>query len=118
MSVKDFYDQVKGNYQDALTRMMMDSFIMKMLSRFFQGDPSQDILAAYRQKEIKKVFTLAHTLKGVTGNLSLIKLHELSCVITEKTRHLEDDAIVSLDEDIKRLEEEYQFELSKFKEIQ
>ena len=43
MDVKAFYKDINGNYNEALSRMMIDSLIVKMVTKFM-NDNSIDTL--------------------------------------------------------------------------
>lgn len=49
----------------------------KFLKRFCEDSAYADLTAAISEQNCEKAFTAAHTLKGVCGNLSMIKLEEL-----------------------------------------
>ena len=104
MDVKQFYIDTKGDYNDALRRMMNDSLIVRMISKFMSGDSVNNLISLYENKDYRAVFSSAHTLKGVAGNLSLTPLFNIANVITEATRN--DDG-VNLDKEIAELKQIY-----------
>lgn len=105
MNVKEFYNAVHGDYQYALSIMMSDSLIERMINKFMDNNAYQDLIKAYEQKDYASLFPLAHTFKGVTGNLALTELFEISSIITEATRN---GAAPNLDKEIETLKERYQ----------
>ncbi len=104
MDVKQFYLESKGNYNDALARMMNDALIVRMISKFMNDNAVLKMVSLYESKDYRTLFSTAHTLKGVAGNLSLMPLFEIASTITEATRN-EDGA--NLDKEIKELQETY-----------
>jgi len=104
MDVKQFYLDTNGSYNDALSRMMNDALIVRMISKFMSGGSVQNLVSLYENKDYRALFSAAHTLKGVAGNLSLTPLFEIACTITEATRN-EDGA--NLDKEINELKEAY-----------
>ena len=104
MDVKQFYLESKGNYNDALARMMNDVLIVRMISKFMNDNAVLKMVSLYESKDYRTLFSAAHTLKGVAGNLSLTPLFEIASTITEATRN-EDGA--NLDKEIKELQETY-----------
>ena len=104
MNVKQFYLDANGDYNDALSRMMNDVLIVKVINKFMNGNAVNDLISLYENKDYRAVFSAAHTLKGVAGNLSLTPLFEIACVITEATRNNDD---VNLDKEIAELKEIY-----------
>ena len=63
-----------------------------------------DIIASYKNNDLEKVFALAHSFKGVTGNLALTPLYELASIITEATRN---NPNADIQVDIEKLENVY-----------
>ena len=74
----------------------------------------QGIIDAYNENSIKEVFALAHSFKGVTGNLSLTRLFNVASELTEATRNKEE---ANIDDEIARLKEEYQSVERVYKEL-
>ena len=114
MSIKEIYKEVKGNYDGALAIMMNDSFIERMLSKFFSNNSYDDIISFYEKKDFQSLFAAVHSFKGVVGNLSLTPLYELASTITEKTRKQE---VVNIDSDIEELKNTYNFTKECFEKI-
>lgn len=105
MNVKEFYKSINGDYQYALSIMMNDSLIERMIAKFMSNNSYQEMIDAYDKKDYASLFPLAHSFKGVTGNLALTELYEISSVITEATRN---GATPNLDNEIKALKDSYQ----------
>ena len=106
MDIKRFYEETNSNYQAALSIMMNDALIERIVKKFMENNSYQGIIDAYQAKNIKEVFALAHTFKGVTGNLALTNLVAIASELTEVTR---DKETADIDELIERLKKEYQF---------
>ena len=105
MNVKEFYESINGDYQHALSIMMNDSLIERMIAKFMSNNSYQEMIDAYDKKDYASLFPLAHSFKGVTGNLALTELYEISSAITEATRN---GATPNLDNEIKALKDCYQ----------
>ena len=114
MNIKKFYEETGSNYQAALSIMMNDALIERMIKKFMENNPYNAILEAYAQNDIKKVFTLVHTFKGVTGNLALTKLYEIACELTEATRDKEE---ANIDNEVEKLKSQYQLIEEKYKSL-
>ena len=114
MNVKEFYEQIGGNYQKALSIMMNDVLIMRMLTKFFSNNQSEETINAYERGDIHGVFVASHSLKGVAGNLCLTPLLEIASAITEATRNEEK---VNIDKEINELKERYKFIFEKYQQI-
>ena len=73
-----------------------------------------NILEAYKANDINQVFTWAHALKGVCGNLALTTLFDATCELTEATR---DKESANIDKEIEKLKEAYELIDEKFKSL-
>ena len=104
MDVKQFYLKTNSNYEEALSRMMNDFLIEKLVSKFISNNQYADLIAAYEANNYQAVFNNAHALKGVTGNLALTSLYEISSIICEATRN---NPNPNIDKEINTLKETY-----------
>ena len=96
------------NMDDALKRVRGNKgMYARMLKLFLASEDFDKLEAAIGQKDCKTASEMAHSIKGVTGNLSLTKLFEESAALMIKLR--ED----ILDED---LISRYRYTLGKTKE--
>lgn len=86
MTVKDFYDNIGGNYASIIVRMKTDDRICKFLKMFLQDKSYETLLQTMSEEKVKEAFLAAHTLKGVVGNMSFQELSEASVDITEALR--------------------------------
>lgn len=86
MTVKEFYDSIGGDYEDAINRFRMESLVQKFLLKFPEDTSYQELVAAVEAGETETAFKAAHTLKGVTANLSMEKLRAASSEVTELLR--------------------------------
>ena len=114
MNIKEFYNSIGGNYENAIKIMMNDVFIERMLDKFFLNNVYSELISAYEKNDIQAVFALAHSLKGVTGNLALTPLYEISCKITEATRSLKE---ANIDQEIDELKNKYLLISNEYKRL-
>ena len=105
MNVKQFYIDVNGDYNKALSLMMNDILIAKLLGKFIANNSCDQLISAYESKDYREVFAASHALKGVAGNLALTPLYDLASTITEATRNSDD---VDLNKEIGELKKVYQ----------
>ena len=105
MDIKRFYQETNSNYQAALSIMMSDALIERMIKKFMENNSYKAIIEAYEAGNIKDVFALSHSFKGVTGNLALTRLFNIASVLTEATRDVE---VANIDKEIEELKEAYQ----------
>ena len=116
MTIKEFYEK-HGNYEEALSRLMNDAFINRFLLKFVDGDYLTVTNNAYEGKNFTGIFEATHALKGIAGNLALTELYSISSQICEATRNLKEGESVSLDEQMKKLNEIYLEVVKDIKEI-
>ena len=86
MTEKEFYDIIGGNYNDALSRLMNDTFIRKFVVKF-KDDPSfSELSSALSEEKWDEAFSAAHTLKGVALNMAFARLGDSATRITDMLR--------------------------------
>ena len=87
MTLQEFYAVVGGDYQDALSRMMMESMLRKFLAKF-PTDPSfSNLEHGLKNGDREEAFRAAHTIKGLCLNLGFGKLYTSSNALTEALRN-------------------------------
>jgi HPt (histidine-containing phosphotransfer) domain-containing protein len=60
-----------------MERFLNNEALLERFMRKFQNDPNyKELLEAVEQKDNERAFAAAHTLKGVSGNLSLAALQK------------------------------------------
>lgn len=115
MNIKEFYDQINGDFEDVLKRLANEVIVTKIV-KMFVSDPSyNDITTGLENKDVELAFRGAHTLKGVALNLGFTSLAKDSSDLCELLRPR------SLDVDYKELydkvSKEYKELIEKIKEI-
>ena len=86
MTVKECYEQIGGDYEDAIGRMMKDERIVKFSGMFLRDASFTGLKQAMQEEDFDAAFRMAHTLKGVCQNLSFTALYEPTREITEALR--------------------------------
>ncbi len=87
MTVKEFYNQIKGSYDEFLGRVGTEERAKKYI-RMFTMDPTfTELNAAIDANDIPTAFRAIHTLKGLSANLALTDLYNSSVVLTEIFRN-------------------------------
>lgn len=78
------------NVDEAMKRFMNNEKLWtKFLKKFIADDSYENLVEAMAEKDGEKAFAAAHTLKGITGNLAMSRLHVL---VSEQTEHLRKEA--------------------------
>ena len=111
MNVKKFYEETNSNYNNALSIMMNDMLIARLLGKFMSNNSFEQIVSFYESKDYRNLFAAVHSFKGVTGNLALTPLYDLACEITELTRNSDD---ANIDKEIEELKKNYALIIEKY----
>jgi HPt (histidine-containing phosphotransfer) domain-containing protein len=86
MTLNECYDAMGADYKEVQGRLRTDERIRKFLLKL-PNDPSYETLCrSLEQKEIEEAFRAAHTLKGVSQNLSLTRLYRSADALCEALR--------------------------------
>lgn len=86
MTISELYASIDGDYEQAKRVLRMDRLIDKHIRRFKSAGVGEQIVAAGRAMDAQALFESAHAMKGVCGNLGLVKLAEAANEITEEFR--------------------------------
>lgn len=86
MTVKECYEIIGANYEEVESRLRTEERIKKFLLKIL-NDKSYDLLCdSIEQKNMEEAFRAAHTLKGISQNLSLTTLYHSSSLLSEELR--------------------------------
>ena len=77
---------MKGDYDDVLSRLRTDERIKKFLLKVVSDPSFTQLCNALENKDIEEAFRAAHTLKGVSKNMSLTGLAYSASNLTEALR--------------------------------
>ena len=86
MTIKECYDRMNGSYEEAKSRLMMDSMIERFVFKFLDDSTMENLRKAIAQGDIAVSFREAHTLKGVAANLGFTRLMNSASQLTEALR--------------------------------
>ncbi len=86
MDLKQCYEQLGGDYNDALTRMMNEGFVERFIIKFLDDKTFESMKSAIESGNVVELFKGAHTMKGIAGNLGFTKLGETASALTEHLR--------------------------------
>jgi HPt (histidine-containing phosphotransfer) domain-containing protein len=87
------------NQEEGLKRMMNNKKLYsRLLNKFKVGTNLEDLRSSIAAQDYEKAQIAAHTLKGVSGNLSLTALYEQSVAIENqiKSRSLDESSVTAL----------------------
>ena len=86
MTVKELDDTIGGNYENAKKIMMSDALISRFIVKLIDDPSYARLTEARRTMNAEELFSAAHGLKGVWGNLGLTSLSNAAAEITEEFR--------------------------------
>lgn len=87
MTIKECYEELGADLDGALRRLMNEKLVEKFVVKFLADGSFQKLDESLQDKNYEEAFRAAHTLKGVTANLGLTKLQDVSSQITEMLRN-------------------------------
>lgn len=87
MSIKDFYAEVGGSYDEIMRRLLSEERVMKYLGKFCNDKSFEAMTADIADKKWEDAFRDAHNLKGISVNLGLQNLFESSSELCESMRN-------------------------------
>lgn len=86
MTVKEVYDEMNGDYEGVVHRLMDDNRVQRFLLKFLDDTSYEDLKKAIEAGNCDDAFRAAHTLKGVCQNLGISVLFKSSDELTEYLR--------------------------------
>ena len=86
MTIQECYAALEGDYQEVLGRLYSAALVQKFVGKFLADQSFQLLESSLKAGNYEEAFRAAHTLKGVSQNLSFTKLYHSSHEITEALR--------------------------------
>jgi len=105
MTLQELYIKINGNFAEAQSRLMKESFIEKFALMYLKDDSFSNLQAAVEAGNIADSFRAAHTMKGVAANLAFSELQQAASNLTEQLRPQVDVADKALFETVKAAHE-------------
>ena len=96
MTLQECYAALEGDYQEVLGRLYSEALVQKFVGKFLSDKSFQLLQDTLKAGDYEEAFRAAHTLKGVTQNLSFTRLYQSSHEITEALRTKDYDLSVQL----------------------
>lgn len=87
MTIREYYEKMGADYDDAFGRLMKDERILKYLRMFAAGKDLEQFDEALAAENYEDAFRFVHNLKGVSLNLGLTPLAKSSSVLCDALRH-------------------------------
>lgn len=86
MTLQECYAALEGDYQEVVGRLYSEALVKKFAVKFLDDKSFQLLETSLETGSYEEAFRAAHTLKGVSQNLSFTKLYQSSSQITEALR--------------------------------
>ncbi len=86
MTIKECYEIMNANYEEALNRLMTDALIERFVGKFLNDPSFNKLTAALEEENYEEAFNAAHTLKGVSQNMAFDALSAPVSALTEDLR--------------------------------
>lgn len=96
MSLKECYNAFGGNYDNVLSRLGSEKIVEKFMLRFPDDDNFITLAEALDYNNTEVAFRAAHTLKGITQNLSFDTLFYSVNSVTEALRNGNSEKAIKL----------------------
>ena len=88
MITVEYLKNYGANTDEGLQRCMNNEMLyLKLVDRFLSQNTFPDLVEAIKKGDLEGAFHVAHSLKGVLGNLSLTPLYDVIFNMTEFLRH-------------------------------
>ena len=86
MTIKELYDEIGADYQQAIKVLRMDKLIDKHIRKLPNNGVVDSLLAAGETMDPTALFETSHAVKGICANLGLIALSNAASEISEEFR--------------------------------
>lgn len=115
MTLQELYSKINGNFAEAQSRLMKDSFIEKFSLMYLTDDSFANLQKAIDAGNINDSFRAAHTIKGVAANLAFTELQQAASDLTEQLRPQTEPADINLFAKVKAAHEKIVSALTEYK---
>lgn len=115
MNLKQACESLKVDYNNMMEKFAgMEAIYIKFLNKFLEDNTYNELENSWAIIDYEGIEKNAHTLKGVSGNLGLDTLFNVSNEIVQRVRRQEYEEIETLHQELK---EEYEKTIEIIKQI-
>lgn len=116
MQLRSFYEEENEDYDTVLHRLAgNEPLLRKYLKKFAEDTTFSSLEAAVQNADYDAIRTTAHTLKGMSVNLGLSRIHSLSSALVDCIRAEEPQKITPI---FDQLQAEYQHKISQIIDLE
>lgn len=96
MTVKDVYEQSKGDYSEVLSRLGNEDRILRFAKKFFETGDMEGLTKAVTENDGNNAFEFAHRLKGNSLNIGFTNMSHIIDKLVEplRCREIKDAAMI------------------------
>lgn len=87
MTLQECYEAMGSDYDEVIGRLRSERLVQKFVLKFLDDGSYALLTESMEQENYEEAFRAAHTLKGVSQNLSLTKLYQVSSALSEALRN-------------------------------
>lgn len=107
MTIQECYQQLGGDFAQAQKRLPSEKLISRFIVKFPDDSSFSSLCIAMEEGKRDKAFRAAHTLKGVSGSLSLDRLFSSASRLTELLRPEAEEIPASAHSLFKEVQQDY-----------
>jgi histidine phosphotransfer protein HptB len=93
MDIKECYEKMNADFNDVINRLSNETIVLRIVKKFVTDTSYKDLKEGLENKDPKKAFRGAHTLKGVCLNLGFKQFTPFIQELTEKLRPQTDECL-------------------------
>ena len=86
MTIQECYRQLDGDFSQAEKMLLSEKLVERFIAKFPDDGSFSNLCAAMESGDCDRAFRAAHTLKGVSGNLSLDRLFSSASQLADVLR--------------------------------
>ena len=86
MTLQELYQNINGDYEQAIRVLRMDKLVDKHIRKLTQNGVVDKLIDAATRMDPTEMFETAHAMKGVCANLGLTRLSEAVSELAEEYR--------------------------------
>ena len=86
MTVRECYDEIGADYEDVMSRLRKEERVQKFLKKFLDDQSYALLCSSLKERNMDEAFRAAHTLKGISQNLSLTNLYAPASHLSDRLK--------------------------------
>ena len=86
ISIEQCYQELGGSFAEVCSRLPSQRLVEKFVRKFLEDQTYAELISAMARGNHSEAFRAAHTLKGVSANLSFTRLSASASALTELLR--------------------------------